>query len=196
MTRTMFKLTNVVRGGLVLVGCTGAVYSGMYVYKHVLCPAEPKNEALIQLAALTLSSQVVDSTLHSDEFLKGITDFGLKVLTDRRTVEELKTFFRDELTEDTLTRRALKDFFVEDVLKDSWVKEELIGIVGEVTDDVKSDDALFTDLLLKTWLLGAVKDSATTPELKSSAYRFLYATLWYVFIGPPDKAIRFDNPFA
>ncbi|GET90900.1 hypothetical protein, conserved [Leishmania tarentolae] len=186
--------TSLVRWSLAAVGISGAGLGGTYMYKTYLHQQPARNEKIVQLAAIALSGEVVDKSLHDPEVLSQLRTFGLQVLTHPVVVAHLKKFFIDELTDDTPTRAALRTFVVRDVIRDAWVKEELIGVAEGLVDSIKDNPDLFPDNILAKIGASAL-EGLQTDEFWCAVHRNSRVACWIAFIGPPPHDIIFEASF-
>ncbi|KAG5472514.1 hypothetical protein LSCM1_03915 [Leishmania martiniquensis] len=185
---------SLVRWSLAAVGVSGAGLGGTYVYNTYLHPHPVRNDKIVQLAAIALSSEVVDKSLHDPEVLSQLRTFGLQVLTHPVVVAHLKAFFLRELTDDTPTRAALRTFVVRDVIQDAWVKEELVGVVEGLVDSIKDNPDLFPDRIL-AWLGESALGGLQADDFRRAVRRSSKAAGWIAFIGPPPFGAVFEAPF-
>lgn len=186
--------TSLVRWSLAAIGVSGAGLGGTYVYKTYFRPHPQRNEKVVQLAAIALSAEVVDKSIHDPEVVAQLCTFGLQVLTHPVVVAHLKEFFKHELTDDTPSRAALRTFVVRDVIQDAWVKDELIGVVENLVDSVKENPDLFPDRILG-WLGASALEGLQQPEFRESARRNALAAAWIALLGPPPLDLVFEAPF-
>ncbi|KAG5498794.1 hypothetical protein JKF63_03083 [Porcisia hertigi] len=185
---------SLVRWSLAAVGICGAGLGGNYVHKTYLRQHPARNEKLVQLAAIALSGEVVDKSLHDSEVLSQLRRFGLQILTHPVAVDHLKEFFKHELTDDTPTRAALRTFIVRDVIQDAWVKEELIGVAENLVDSVKDNPDLFPNRILARIGASAL-EGIQTDEFWWAVRQISKAACWIAFIGPPPFDVVFEAPF-
>ncbi|AYU81095.1 hypothetical protein, conserved [Leishmania donovani] len=185
---------SLVRWSLAAVGVSGAALGGTYVYKTYFHQHPARNEKIVQLAAIALSGEVVDKSLHDPEVLSQLSTFGLQVLTHPVVLAHLKKFFIHELTDDTPTRAALRTFVVRDVIQDAWVEEELIGVAEDLVDSVKDNPDLFPDRILAQIGASAL-EGLQTEEFWWAVRRSSKAAGWIAFISPPPHDMTFEAPF-
>ncbi|KPA83382.1 hypothetical protein ABB37_03026 [Leptomonas pyrrhocoris] len=185
---------SLVRFGLVAIGISGAGLGGRYVYNVYEQRHPARNDRLLQLAAIALSGEVISKALNDAEVQEQLRVFGLQLLTHPVVVAELKKFFIRELTTDTPTRAALRAFVVRDIIKDEWVKEELIGVAENLVDSVKDNPDLYPSRVL-SWLGGCALEGMRRDEFKAAVRASGKKALWIAFIGPPPPDTPFDPPF-
>ncbi|KAG5496747.1 hypothetical protein JIQ42_03580 [Leishmania sp. Namibia] len=185
---------SLVRWSLAAVGVSGAGLGGAYVYKTYFRQHPARNDKIVQLAAIALSSEVVDKSLHDPEVLSQLRTFGLQVLTQPVVVAHLKKFFIHELTDDTPTRAALRTFVVRDVIQDAWVREELVGVAEDLVDSVTDNPDLFPDRIL-AWLGESALKGVQADEFWRAVRGNSKAAGWIAFIGPPSLDMAFEAPF-
>lgn len=178
------RANTLIRLGLVAIGCTGAVAGARYAYHTYVIDPPQKNEGLVQIAALALSSSVVSGTLNDTAIQRELASFGLRMLTDRTTVAELKTFFVHEFSDNTPTRANLKTFVVDDVILDGWVKDELLEVIAQVVQGLGDDPEVFPGGVLD-WLGECALDGLRTNRFLGYLKRHLLAAAWDAFMGPP-----------
>ncbi|CAM40440.1 conserved hypothetical protein [Leishmania braziliensis MHOM/BR/75/M2904] len=190
----LISANSLVRWSLAAVGISGAGLSGAYVYNTHFHQHPVRNDKIVQLAAIALSGEVVDKSLHDPEVLSQLRAFGLQVLTHPTVVAHLKKFFIHELTDDTPTRAALRSFVVREIIQDSWVKEELIGVAEDLVDSVKDNPDLFPDRIL-TWLGVGALEGLRTEEFWWALRQHTKTAGWIAFIGPPPFDMVFEAQF-
>ncbi|CCW61555.1 unnamed protein product [Phytomonas sp. EM1] len=179
------RITSFIRFGLIAVGVTGAVTGINYIYGIYFSDARDKNNDLVHLAAISLSSEVVNRTLSDSDFRRTLSQFGIKLLQHKDTLRALKTFAITEFTQDTPTRAALRSFAVNDIIRDPWVKEELIDLVKDTATDIKEDPEIFRNRFLSC-LRECSVDSIYSPPLKRKIIDKITGAAWEALMGPPS----------
>lgn len=190
----LISANSLVRCGLAVIGISGAGLGGRYVYDSYLQRHPARNEKLVQLAALALSGEVVSKSLNDAEVQAQLRVLGLQLLTHPEVVTHLKKFFIHELTDDTPTRAALRTFAVRDIIQDAWVKEELLGVVGNLVDSVKENPDLYPSRVLG-WLGDCALDGLRRDKFWAAVRANGKKASWIAFIGPPPLDTPFDPPF-
>lgn len=183
-----------IRSCFVTVGVTGAVVSSRYWHRTYTSGHPSKDGRLIYLAAITLSSAVVERSLKNDEVVTEFKQFGLNLLGHPVVVRQLKDYFIADFTNDTATRRCLKSFVVQDVIMDSWVKDGLLDVVGNITDAVITDPDIYPSAVLH-WLGDCAITGIFQERFQSALKAALKDSCWLALIGPPPPSIVFDTAF-
>ncbi|CCW68143.1 unnamed protein product [Phytomonas sp. Hart1] len=178
------RITSFIRFGFMVIGVTGAASGIRYIHKIYFSDARDKNKHLVYLAAIALSSEVVKRTLSDSDFRRTSSQFGMKLLLHKDTLEALKAFAITEFTHDTSTRGSLRSFVINDIIRDPWVKEELIDLVKDVATDVKEDPEISRNRFLSC-LRECTIASLHSPSLESDLKMKLTRASWEALIGPP-----------
>ncbi|KEG14895.1 hypothetical protein DQ04_00271290 [Trypanosoma grayi] len=179
-------MSNIIRMTTAAVGLCGA---GTILYHRCLARKPPleRNRDLLRLAAVALSSEVVDTVLVRDEQLqKLLRGFVKDVFLHPDVVQEIKAYVKEEFTNNEATVTALRKFIVEDIICDTWVADELISMVKEAGKEIVEDPAVHPGLTLR--LIGsAAQEGLQTSTFKESLWQALRASLWLAFLGPPPE---------
>jgi hypothetical protein len=128
------------------------------------------NADAIEFEALAqqLGHELIVSIFRDEETLAALTGLLLKTFTDPRVTAELKVFFKEQFTQDERTVRALKHFLVNDVLADTWVREELLTVSSELGSGLAADEEVWPTRTLET-LGEASLEALQTPEFQEKA---------------------------
>lgn len=174
-------------------GVGAAVYTG-YLYqqyrgaRHVA----DRDKGILRITAVTTSKQTVKAVITDKEILQSLKHFGIEILKAEETKQELKKLVKDRIA-DQRTREGIKTFLGQRLLKDRWVLEEVVIMVGDIANSIKRDNRIFPmPLLLR---LG----SAAIQGLKSELFQQnLKKELWRVFLeiirGPPVRPPSIPAP--
>lgn len=175
------RLLSLARLGYISAGVCGVLLGCGYMY-NVRYTAQLRDERLLHLAALALSGEVVKNTLNNSNVQRELGILGLNVLKDPEMGATLKRFFIRELTTDTKTREYLKKFVLQDVIRDTWVRDELTDVAKEVASSVKNDKDVYPKAVL-SWLSDGVKVSVQQEEAQQMLQNSLKAALWESLSG-------------
>lgn len=107
----------------------------------------------IGVAATAFSSQTVRTLLQDPEIVSQLKKLGIELIKDKETRESLKTLVKNR-AKDPHTRQIAADCAENQVVKDAWVREELIAFVLDVKNELVHD----SDIRGST--IDAVKDCA------------------------------------
>ncbi|ORC90772.1 uncharacterized protein TM35_000071960 [Trypanosoma theileri] len=177
-------MSYLLRTTIAVVGLCGA---GSILYNRCLAnkPPPEHNKELIHLAAVALSSEVVDTVIfRNEESLKLLRGFVKKVFLHPDVVHEIKTHVVSEFTTNKETVAALRKFIVEDIIRDTWVADELISMAKETGKEIVHDRTIYPDLSLKL-LADATQEGLRTSTFKEALKSAVKGSLWQAFLGPP-----------
>ncbi|RHW72055.1 hypothetical protein DPX39_060046600 [Trypanosoma brucei equiperdum] len=158
---------------------------------EVLGQQAEKNRELLRLAAVALSSEVVDNVLvRNEDSLGRLVSFVKDVSMHPSFINHLKAYAITEFTANEQTVRALRKFVVEDLICDSWVADELVSMAKDIGRDVIADPQVYPTPVLR-FLGDAALDGLQTDTFKEELMTALKDSLWKAFLGPPPDHMYF-----
>ncbi|KAH9580120.1 hypothetical protein LSM04_008578 [Trypanosoma melophagium] len=181
-------MSYLLRTTIAAVGLCGA---GSILYSRCMAnkPPPEHNKELLHLAAVALSSEVVDTVIFRDEeSLKLLRGFVKKVFLHPDVVQDIKAYVNTEFTTNKDTVAALRKFVVEDIICDTWVADELISMAKETGKEIVRDPTIYPGLSLKL-LADAAKEGLQTSTFKDAVKSAVKNSIWQAFLGPPPEHI-------
>nr|CCC91114.1 conserved hypothetical protein [Trypanosoma congolense IL3000] len=143
-----------------------------------------KNRELLRLAAVALSSEVVDNVLIRNETsLMLVKNLVRDVLAHSAFLNHLKGYVIAEFTTNKETVSALRKFVVEDIIRDPWVSDELISMAKETGREIAGDPEVYPNLVLSLLADAAVEGLRTDTFVEALSFA-VKASLWKTFLGP------------
>ncbi|EAN90298.1 hypothetical protein C3747_28g44 [Trypanosoma cruzi] len=175
-------MSHFIRTSVAAVGLCGA---GAILYRCCWThrPSPEHKKELLRLSAVALSSEVVDTVLFRDgETLKLLRRFVKDVGLHPDTVGTLKSYVKEEFTTNKETVGALRKFVVEDIICDTWVRDELISMSKETGKEIIQDPAIYPGLSMHL-LASAAQEGLQTPAFKDALRCALRSAFWVALVG-------------
>jgi hypothetical protein len=104
---------------------------------------KPASQAHLGDLLSLFSKDVILSALSDREVLGEINVLLLKAFKEAEVKQALKEFLLQEFTEESMVVDSLKEFLVDGVLADDWVKGKLIDLAKEIGVAIQKDKAIW-----------------------------------------------------
>jgi hypothetical protein len=139
---------------------------------------ERQQQALqLQAEAAALSKDVILTVLRDSSTLDTLVDLLLTAVSDKRTKAALVDFLRERFLEDPETKEALRAFVLDAVIKDDWVKDDLIEIAKRLGLGIIDDKRVWPEQVLETLNVAAL-DGLRSDQFKDATKDLFVRALW------------------
>eukprot|EP00796_Vickermania_ingenoplastis_P006023 gene6023-4326_t len=131
-----------------VVGAVGVAAGGRYLYMHSHARrAADREKGILQIAAVALSKETLKDIIADKEVLHDLKQVGLNILKAPETKESLKSLLKERVS-NRETKETLKKFSAQVTIRDLWVEEELLHLLGDIANGLKNDETIFPMPLL------------------------------------------------
>lgn len=186
-------------GAGVSCGVGATIYAGhLYGQYRGARHMKDRDKGILRLTAVTTSKQTLKAVITDKEILQSLKHFGIEILKAEETKQELKKLVKDRIA-DSRTRDGIKTFLAQRLLKDRWVIEEVILMVGDIANSIKRDKSIFPMPLLSrlgTAAMQALRSDQFLHQLKKELVRVLLEIIRGPPVRPPGLAAQFPQHLA
>lgn len=162
---------------------TGLAYWRLKALQRQEAERKLKMELQFKAQAEALSKDLILGVLKTDQSLSLVSKLLLNACKHEEFKKELNSFLKYVFIENERGSRNLKNFVVDKVILDAWVKENLLSLVQGLGDEIMNDKRIWPDELLMNLLKNSALDALTGETFNEELWDAVARSLWGAFFS-------------